>query len=512
MQRARWGQWKRLQPKKIALLLLCGGISAFLFLCLENRKKPLEELIVVVDEPFTTFDPIEFDQRSLQPIQGIVNIKLFSNFKDAKLQPELAESWSSENSAATWKFKIREDVTFDDGTPLTIEDVVRSLQRIAFLSKQKGSRNGFIENLKGISALEAAYSPSFPGISHNEGSLVIELNRPVPNLPDLLSFGLYAIVKSTAFDSTSGKWTAESSSFHGAGPYKAERIGRDEMIFRLKNRYPAELYSNDPFTKIVFRIGSANWKNADIFLGAKDQLKVPNKLTFQSAGESSIRYFLIHSWKKKRGPLSSEQKRMRFRQFFYDELKSRGYVAVKSFFPKILNGINEVYTEPLKPSNSKGKEAQSISFVDFRPMSTKNSEAAVDAIEAAIKRFGCLPVSKKNVSFEDAQNNKDYDRKNFIFDIAFYSTEISLIDPKQDVKLMFSPSGLNLPDSTGEIKKELESSDFSIQKVNELLMKQSIVIPAFHAEQGIWASRKVDFRRYNTSLLLGELQWLTVSR
>ncbi len=42
--------------------------------------------------------------------------------------PGLAESWEVSDDGLVWTFKIREGVTFHDGTPLTAEDVAWSLQ------------------------------------------------------------------------------------------------------------------------------------------------------------------------------------------------------------------------------------------------------------------------------------------------------------------------------------------------------------------------------------------------
>ena len=39
-------------------------------------------------------------------------------------EPGLAESWEVAPDGPTWTFKLRKDVTFNDGTPFTAEDVV----------------------------------------------------------------------------------------------------------------------------------------------------------------------------------------------------------------------------------------------------------------------------------------------------------------------------------------------------------------------------------------------------
>ncbi|MEM7073833.1 MAG: ABC transporter substrate-binding protein [Pseudomonadota bacterium] len=46
---------------------------------------------------------------------------------DGALRPEVAESWEASEDAATWRFKIRDGITFHSGKDLTPEDVVASI-------------------------------------------------------------------------------------------------------------------------------------------------------------------------------------------------------------------------------------------------------------------------------------------------------------------------------------------------------------------------------------------------
>jgi len=50
------------------------------------------------------------------------------------VKPWVAESWSVSENGRTWTFKIRDGVTFHDGSPLTAKDVVFSMQRLLTLN------------------------------------------------------------------------------------------------------------------------------------------------------------------------------------------------------------------------------------------------------------------------------------------------------------------------------------------------------------------------------------------
>jgi peptide/nickel transport system substrate-binding protein len=78
----------------------------------------------------TTMDPharadlfvTTFDMNMYEP--------LVRRDRNLKLEPALATEWATTNPT-TWRFKLRQGVTFHDGTPLTAEDVIFSVQRAA---------------------------------------------------------------------------------------------------------------------------------------------------------------------------------------------------------------------------------------------------------------------------------------------------------------------------------------------------------------------------------------------
>src|SRR5215210_7011489 len=57
----------------------------------------------------------------------------YLTFSDSKLQlrPVLAESWEPNEDASVWTFKIRQGVTFHDGTPMAAKDVVGTFDRLS---------------------------------------------------------------------------------------------------------------------------------------------------------------------------------------------------------------------------------------------------------------------------------------------------------------------------------------------------------------------------------------------
>ncbi|HEY6598655.1 MAG TPA: ABC transporter substrate-binding protein, partial [Pseudomonadales bacterium] len=89
----------------------------------------------------SAFDPQSMDPHSLallyhtrivtQVYEGLVN-----RDKDFKLEPALAVSWQALD-ATTWRFKLRPNVRFHDGAPLTAEDVIFSIERAKAQTSQR---------------------------------------------------------------------------------------------------------------------------------------------------------------------------------------------------------------------------------------------------------------------------------------------------------------------------------------------------------------------------------------
>jgi ABC-type transport system substrate-binding protein len=77
--------------------------------------------------------------------QGLVRL----NFATNEIEPAVAESWESPDPL-TWTFKLRQGVTFHDGSPVTAADVVFTTER----SKKVSWGAYALSNLKGVRAVD----------------------------------------------------------------------------------------------------------------------------------------------------------------------------------------------------------------------------------------------------------------------------------------------------------------------------------------------------------------------
>lgn len=138
-----------------------------------------------------------------------------------KLSPVLAESWTPNADASQWTFKIRQGVTFNDGTPLTADDVVTSLKAQCDPAN-KGAA---------LSAFAGVLEPS--GISSTDASTVVfDMVAPNGNFPYIVSSDNYNTVILPKTYDYAGKYT---DTFIGTGPWKMTSFNSQTGVEFAKN-------------------------------------------------------------------------------------------------------------------------------------------------------------------------------------------------------------------------------------------------------------------------------------
>jgi peptide/nickel transport system substrate-binding protein len=131
----------------------------------------------------------------------------FLSFSDAnlELQPRIAESWSPNEDGSVWTFTIRQGVTFHDGTPLTANDVVSTMEKLI-----EGSANAQ-SVFSGVLSAGNTVAP-------DDATVEFTLDAPNGNFPTLVSSTNYnAIIIPESLDPAD--W---GETFMGTGPFKLE--------------------------------------------------------------------------------------------------------------------------------------------------------------------------------------------------------------------------------------------------------------------------------------------------
>jgi peptide/nickel transport system substrate-binding protein len=126
------------------ILALWGLVGSSLPVDAQGAKDTLS--VDLPGEPATLDPHVQWDTDSYHVYRNIFD-NLVTRNPDGKIVPQIAKAWRHENDT-TLILDIRTDVKFHDGTPLTVDDVVWSVQRIidpGFKSPQLSQFNSIVK-------------------------------------------------------------------------------------------------------------------------------------------------------------------------------------------------------------------------------------------------------------------------------------------------------------------------------------------------------------------------------
>ena len=146
-----------------------------------------------------SLDPATHTHAFVQTLSGAIHNWLTVVNADGSLGGEIAESWEASPDAKTWTFKIRKGVKFHNGSPVTVKDVIASLNHHGG-EESKSAAKTIVDPMTEIKA--------------DGDNLVLTLKEGNADLPYQLSDYHIAIMQSNA----DGK--VDATSGNGCGPYK----------------------------------------------------------------------------------------------------------------------------------------------------------------------------------------------------------------------------------------------------------------------------------------------------
>ncbi|WP_417307825.1 ABC transporter substrate-binding protein [Devosia sp.] len=249
------------------------GVLAALAVTLSLGTAAAQAETLVVDTNFQlkTADPA----RQFEPTANLFmhaiyqNLVTFDGGDLTKVVPSIASLPVISDDSKTFTFTVNPDATFADGTPVTVEDVVFSLQRVA--------------NVKG--------TPSFlmAGVSvaagEEEGTVVLTTEESDPGLPYKLTNPALAILNAdllmenggSASEDASTEDTADAflaTTSAGSGPYVLDKYDMaSEIVLKRNDEYWGE---TPDFDTIVIRNVDTSAQQMNISRGASQiALDVP---------------------------------------------------------------------------------------------------------------------------------------------------------------------------------------------------------------------------------------------
>jgi len=134
--------------------VLRGGVLAAAVATVLSCGSPppeIREVRLALPHAMVSLDPHAHNDSVTGNVLAAVYDGLVALSPGEPVQPRLADRWTTPDDL-TWRFRLREGVTFHDGTPVTLDDVVASLRRARF---EPGSAlASFVEPIREIEIVD----------------------------------------------------------------------------------------------------------------------------------------------------------------------------------------------------------------------------------------------------------------------------------------------------------------------------------------------------------------------
>ncbi|MTW87907.1 ABC transporter substrate-binding protein [Virgibacillus dakarensis] len=239
-------------------LLLVVSLVAFLFVTgcsnessgegnQNQSEKDNSTLVIAQSADLTTMDP----QNSLSTNGERVFRNMFSRLfiwdQDMEIQPDVVDKYEQIDEV-TWRFTLKEGITFHNGDPLTAEDVKFSLERV--MTDQTLKEFPYFKQLKEVNVLD-------------DLNVEIVTDGPMPTLLKVLAKSGSDILPKNYFEEVGGEGFQKKPI--GSGPYKyVDWVHDDKVILE-----PYEDYFGD----------TAKWDKVEVRAITESSTRVGELLT-----------------------------------------------------------------------------------------------------------------------------------------------------------------------------------------------------------------------------------------
>ncbi len=200
-----------------------------------------------------TLDPaLDSDLYSANAI-NMVYTGLVELNNDLKITPELAQSYSVGSDGVTYTFKLKPNLQFSDGTPLTSKDVVYSIDRALQPATKSPVAGTYLNLIKDSDKLVAGKIKTIIGDSisaPDDTTVVIVTNKKAGYFLYALTYQTSYVVEKKLIDQYGTRFTDHLADGigGGSGPFMIKQYTRGQQIVFVPNPH---YYGNKPQLKEV---------------------------------------------------------------------------------------------------------------------------------------------------------------------------------------------------------------------------------------------------------------------
>ena len=173
-------------------------------------------LVVAGAKDIRTLDPVQNNDADSTYVYTQVHDSVARIDPQFNIQPALAESWDTSPNGLTYTYRFRKGVSFHDGSTMTADDVVFSIDRIMADRYPEGRKKEKIEMIDSYKKVDDA---------------TVEIKLKFPYAPFAAAFGAQMIVPKAAVERLGEVEFARKPI--GAGPFRAvEWVPNDHVTLR----------------------------------------------------------------------------------------------------------------------------------------------------------------------------------------------------------------------------------------------------------------------------------------
>jgi oligopeptide transport system substrate-binding protein len=280
------------------LLVACGGSSSTTTTT-PSKATPDKQ---VLNMPFSngisdikTFDPaLSTDAPSIQAID-LVFTGLVQFDDKLQVQPQLAASYNLGSDGLTWTFKLKPNLKFSDGTPLTSQDVVYSIDRALQPATKSTVGPIYLALVKDSDKLVAGKIKTIIGdslMTPDPNTVVIVANKKASYFLDALVYSCSYVVEKSLVDKYGTSFTDHLTEGGGDGPFKVQSYTHGTNIVLVPN--PNYYGAKPQLTKVIYPFYKQVDTNYKAYLaGQTDYSSVPSADLASAKLLSNNQYTLV---------------------------------------------------------------------------------------------------------------------------------------------------------------------------------------------------------------------------
>jgi oligopeptide transport system substrate-binding protein len=179
-------------------------------------------------------------------------------------EPDLAESWSVLEGGTVYEFKLRKDIKFSNGDPVTAQDFKWSFERAAHPDTASTVAAEFLGDIVGIKDIVEGTASSASGIEVvDERTLRLTIDAPKAYFIAKLTYPTAFVLNKNNVESLGRNWTDDPVS---TGPFilKEYRIGQRIRLARNDNFWDRTAYLDEVVFNLAGGVAMAMYENDEI--------------------------------------------------------------------------------------------------------------------------------------------------------------------------------------------------------------------------------------------------------